>query len=177
MVPRRFRDAANYLNDQAILETNALTTLIPFTVAKNNHAKFLHEHHSITIKGVPPSNYGTVTSINPIPQMHHQATLKAVLNSNKMITAIHENFDNRTITISTTDPYVPAIMTSWLSTILPMFPYCPIGVDDNNHTPGSKSGHSTMTGKYSKVFAAAMDTDSTSDTTFNLSTIASSRPS
>jgi hypothetical protein len=53
-VPHRYRDAATYLNDRAILETNALTTLVPFTVAKNNpsafypqmvnHAKFLHEH-------------------------------------------------------------------------------------------------------------------------------------
>jgi hypothetical protein len=59
-VPRRFRDAATYLNDRAILETQTLTNLIPFAVVKNDpasyypkmvaHPKFLHEHHSITIR-------------------------------------------------------------------------------------------------------------------------------
>jgi hypothetical protein len=116
-----------------------------------------------------------VKSSHPIPQLQHQATLKAVLNSNKMITAIHENFDNRTIAISTAEPHVHDSM-EWLSQVLPMFPYRPFTVDDIRN-PGPKGSRSVATGKYSKVFAAATDTDSTSDSTFDPSTIASSRPS
>jgi hypothetical protein len=98
-VPRRYRDAANYLNDRAILKTQMLTTLIPFSVAKNNseafyphmvsHAKFLHDHRSITIKSVPPSDYSSGLSIKEVGTPMKKVTLKAALNSNKLISAIH----------------------------------------------------------------------------------------
>ena len=95
-----------------------------------------------------------------------------------MITAIHEHFDNKTISISTTEHHAIEVMT-WLSSVLPLFPYRPIAIDDSNNRPSgsSKGGHSVKSGKYSKVFTPATDTDSTSDSTFDPSTIASSRPS
>ena len=185
-VPRRHRDAATYLNDRAILETNALKTLIPFTVAKNDpyafypqmvsHAKFLHDHRSITIKGVSSSNFESVPSNQPIPHLQHVATLKAALNSNKMINEIHDKFDNKTLIISTTEQNVQEI-TKWLKEVLPMFPYSPTVADPGKrYTDGGGTSVTTRgTGKYSKVFAPITDTDSMTDTTFDPSTIASSR--
>ena len=185
-VPRRFRDAANYLNDCAILETHALKNLIPFTVAKNdplafyprmvNHAKFLHDHRSITIKGISPTDFDTVKSIQPIPNLHHVATLKAALSSNRLINAIHDKLDNRSIIISTTDQNVKEV-AQWLTTIIPMFPYRLVLADStipyNTPTGSVTTG---KIGKYSKVFGPeGTDTDSTSDTTFDPSTIASTR--
>ena len=161
-VPRRHRDAANYLNDLAILETNALKTLIPFSVAKNNpqafypqmvsHAKFLHEHRSITIKGVSSSDFESVQSIQPIPQLHHSATLKATLNSNKSINAVHNHFDNKYVTISTNAQQTQEV-AEWVKNILPMFPYCPVMAVAPTQFPNSSSSVTTNgTGKYSKVF-------------------------
>jgi len=183
-VPRCYRDAATYLNDRAILETNALKTLIPFSVAKNdplafypqmvNHAKFLHDHRSLTIKGVTSSEFETVQSVQPIPTLQRTATLKEALNSNKMIDAIHANFDNKSITISTTYSQFQELM-EWVKLVTPVFPYNPVLADGVNRDANSKSENTRGTGKYSKVFAPATDTDSTTDTTFDPSTIASSR--
>ena len=185
-VPRRYRYAANYLNDRAILETNALKTLIPFSVAKNdpmafypqmvNHAKFLHDHRSITIKGVSANDFNTTQSTQPIPELQHFATLKATLQSNKAVEAIHDNFDNKSITISTTAQHAQD-MTEWILKLLPLFPYRPALADatirDNNSAKSITTGRGT--GKYSKVFPQATDTDSMTVSTFDPSTIASSR--
>jgi hypothetical protein len=111
-VPRRFRDAANYLNDRALLTTRTLKTLVPFSIAKNNpeayypqmvaHAKFLYEHRSVTISSVPPTEYTTTVSDKTIDDSIKAATLQAALWKSKLFTKVHENFENQTVTVSLT---------------------------------------------------------------------------
>ena len=77
-------------------------------------APFLHDHQSITIKGVSSNDFNTTQSTQPIPELQHFATLKATLQSNKAaVEAIHDNFDNKSITISTTAQHAQE-MTEWL---------------------------------------------------------------
>ena len=183
-VPRRYRDASNYLNDRALLETMALTNFIPFSVAKNdpqafypqmvNHAKFLHDHRSIVIKAVPPTDYDTVKSTTPINQSQQLATLKSALSVNRMITGVHENFDNRAITLSTTEEHLMTIKT-WLTTLLPLYPYRPLVSTTEPRPNGSNDGNSVRTGKYSKLFAPTLETDTTAENSFDPSTITSVR--
>ena len=181
-VPRRYRDAANYLNDRALLETMALKNFIPFSVAKNdhqafypqmvNHAKFLHDHCSLVIKAVPPTDYATVKSTKPINQSLQAATLKSALMANQMIMGVHENFDNRAITVSTTKEHLTTLKT-WLATILPLYPYRPLVSTPESRSNGSLDGNSVRTGKYSKLFAPTLETDTTVDNSFDPSTITS----
>ena len=183
-VPRRYRDAANYLNDRALLETMALKNFIPFSVAKNDHqafypqmvshAKFLHEHRSLVIKAVPPTDYATVKSTKPINQSLQEATLKSALMANRMIMGIHENFDNRAITISTTAEHLTTLKT-WIATIIPWYPYRPLVSTTEPRSNGSTDGNSVRTGKYSKLFAPTLKTDTTADNSFDPSTITSVR--
>lgn len=184
-IPRRYRDAANYLNDRALLETMALKNFIPFSVAKNdrqafypqmvNHAKFLHTHRSLVIKAVPPSDYATVKSTKPINQSLQLATLKSALMANKLISGVHEKFDNRAITLSITEDNLMTVKT-WLTTVLPLYPYRPlVSVSDPSNSQESTNGNSVRTGKYSKLFTTTNETDTTADNSFDPSTISSVR--
>ena len=183
-VPRRYRDAANYLNDRALLETMALKNFIPFSVAKNdrqafypqmvNHAKFLHGHRSLVIKAVPPTDYATVKSTKPINQSLQAATLKSALMANQMIMGVHENFDNRVIAVSMTEEHLTTLK-SWLATILPLYPYRPLVSTPESRSNGSLDGNSVRTGKYSKLFAPTLETNTTVDNSFDPSTITSVR--
>jgi len=186
-VPRRFRDAATYLNDRAILETQSLKNLIPFAISKNDpasfypqmfaHAKFLHDHRSIIIKSVPPSEFASVKSIKPIDQdSANSVTLKTALRSNtKMITAVHEHPENRSITVSTTATDLPNLLP-WITSILPLYPYRPLCTvnDHRNLTP--TNDNSNRMGKYAKIFSPTVETDSTTaDDSFDPSTISFKR--
>ena len=185
-VPRRHRDAATYLNDRAIIDTQVLKNLVPFAISKNDpasfypqmvaHAKFLHEHRSVVIKSVPPSDYGNVKSIKPIDKnSNQQVSLKFSLRSNtKVITAIYENFDNKSITVCTTATDLPKLMP-WLISILPLFPYRPLcTTNEDRNTTLTDNG--TRTSKYSKIFSPSIDTDTTTNAdSFDPSTITFTR--
>ena len=189
-VPRRFRDAANFLNDRAILDTRSLKNLVPFAISKNDpdsfypqmvsHAKFLHKHRSIVIKSVPPTDYTTVKSQQPIEIKNSQqpVTLKHALSiSQNMITAVHENLDNRSVIVSTTTSHFPALM-NWIQSILPLYPYNPQCTFNDDRTGNtSANGNSTRSGKYSKIFSPSLETDTTANVSFDPSTIASTRTS
>jgi hypothetical protein len=140
-----------------------------------SHAKFLHDHRSIIIKSVPPSDYETVKSIRPVDQQSHTQTLKAALTTNPMITSIHEKFDNRTVIISTTTTSLPTLQP-WISSILTPFPYHPLCTTNETRSAlGSTGGTLVQSGKYSKLFAPTRDTDTTSNDSFDPSTIISTQ--
>ena len=118
-VPRCCQDAATYLNDRALLETQILSNLIPFAIIKNDlpayyskmvkHAKYLHNHRSITIKNISKSDYVLVNSTQYINPRMKNAPLKNALRANKHIQNLHENFENNVITLSVTATTVDEI--------------------------------------------------------------------
>jgi hypothetical protein len=93
-----------------------------------------------------------------------------------MITGIHEKFDNRTIVIlSTTTTNLPTLLP-WISSILTLFPYRPLCItNDTRFASGSTSGNSVQSGKYSKLFTPTRDTNTTSNDSFDPSTIMSTQ--
>jgi hypothetical protein len=172
-----------YLNDRAILETQTLKTLIPFAVVKNNphayypkmlaHAKFLHGHRSITLKSITESDYETVDSNANINTTIQKAPLKNALRSNRMIHRIHENFEHNSVTVSVNaDTYTDVL--KWIDTILPKFNYHPQRAQSSATSDGTTTETSRPT-KYSKVFTQSTDTESTANSSFDPSTIASVR--
>jgi hypothetical protein len=172
-----------YLNDRAILETQTLTNLIPFAVVKNDpsayypkmvaHAKFLNEHRSITIKNISKSDYASVESEQSINSSIRNAPLKNALRANRKISAIHEHLDNNCVTLSVTTATFEEIST-WVDSILPMYAYKPCRAR-NPDRPSTASDVQSRPSKYAKVFAPTADTDSTADSSFDPSTIASVR--
>jgi hypothetical protein len=184
-VPRRFRDAATYLNDCSIIDTQTLKNLVPFAISKNDpasfyprmiaHAKFLHDNRSITIKSVPPSDYATMKSIKPINKTSpHPVTLKTALRTNtEMIDAIYENSNNRSITISTTATTQMPSLLPWITSILPLFPYRPLcTVNDDRNSKSPTNDTTTRSSKYAKIFTPTAETDdSTVEDSFDPSTI------
>ena len=94
--------------------------------------------------------------------------------ANQMILGVHENFDNRAITVSTTEEHLTTLKT-WLATILPLYPYRPLVSSPESRSNGSLDGISVRTGKYSKLFAPTLETDTTVDYSFDPSTITSVR--
>ena len=186
-VPRRYREAANYLNDRALLKTRTLKTLVPFSIAKNNpeayypqmvaHAKFLFDHRSITISSIPPTDYMSTVPDADINESLKSMTLQKALRSNKLITKVHENLENQIVTLSLTSATYEE-GCKWIDTILRLYPYHPERVKASMNTSGSSlDGGSARGSKYASVFPASDDTNRTEDTSFDPSTIASSRAS
>ena len=186
-VPRRYRDAAIYLNDRALLTTRTLKTLVPFSIAKNNpeayypqmvaHAKFLFEHRSITISSVPPTDYKATESTADIDDKIKSATLRTALRSNKIFTKVHENLENKTVTVSLNYATYDE-GCQWIDKILRLYPYNPERLKPSMTTSTSSLDGGTARGsKYASVFPASDETHRTEDTSFDPSTIASSRAS
>jgi len=179
-VPRRYNVAAKYLNDRAILETQTLKNMIPFSVSKNDpetfyremvtHAKFLHEHRCITIQQVPPSDFSTTFPTNCIDD-DMKKTLHHVLLNNKMIDRVHVHKDKTSVIIAVNSKNVKSV-EEWLDEKLPDYPYGP--TRDTRPTSNASIGSSSnRTGKYSKIFGQAKENDSSTECSFDPSTIAS----
>ena len=66
-------------------------------------------------------------------------------------------------------------MKSWISTILPLYPYRPLLTTSDAQSTGSINDNSVRTGKYSKIFAPTLDTDPTANESFDPSTITPAR--
>ena len=136
-VPRRYRDAANYLNDRALLVTRTLKTLVPFSIVKNNpkayypqmvaHAKFLFEHPSITIARVSQTDYETTLPDTNIADNIQPASLRAALRSQHFFTKVHENMEKQTVMVSLTYATYDE-GCKWIDSILRRYPYHPARV-------------------------------------------------
>jgi len=113
-------------------------------------------------------------SIKPIDTTStHPVTLKAALRTNtNMIDAIYENFDNRSITISTTTTKMTSLLP-WITSILLLFPYRPLcSVNDDRHPKSPTNDTTTRSSKYAKIFTPTAETDnSTVEDSFDPSTI------
>jgi len=176
-IPRRFNKAATYLNDRALLETQTLKNMIPFSIAKNApevfykemtaHAKFLHDHRFITIKNVTKSEFSTTLPMDPTDEERNK-TLHHALASNKSIDHIHPRAEKNTVIVTMNMTKVKET-EKWLDNILPTYPYKPT----RDEASTTLSIGSTRTGKYSKIFGTNKETESTTESSFDPSTIAS----
>jgi hypothetical protein len=103
--------------------------------------------------------------------------LKVALKSTKLITKVHEHLEKQTVTISLNyASYDDGC--HWIDEILRLYPYNPERIKASSLQSGSSLDGGTVRGsKYASVFPSSDDTHRTEDTSFDPSTIASSRAS
>jgi hypothetical protein len=174
-VPRRVKEAANYLNDRALLETATLKNFIPFSIVKNNeevyykqmvqHAQYLHENRYVTIRNVPASDFDKAPE--PRTEGSTNKSLLHAITMNKKITKIHFHPERNEVTVEIKSSDIKEV-EKWFDEILEHYEY---GPTRNKALSTSSLGQSSKhSDRYLKMYKTS-DIDSTAEESFDPSTI------